>query len=184
MAGNPGKKDIHKRFELALVILLVVNYALFNIAGFPGSISSIIGESTGTSIPDMCLCCNASDLINFLTVVGSEGRTAFQCMHLGIDLTFPLLYGFLFYAIIHHLTGQLGWHRKYIPFFGFIPMVFDFLENFSLMVITGQYPSCPETLTGFVQIFTLCKFINLLLVVCFIILMLVKSGRLNRKNTE
>ncbi len=141
---NSQNLKITKIRIIVLTVLLVINFCIFYFPGLPGSIPRVIGKSTGVTIPDMRLGITADELHAFLTKIGSEGRQAFQWMHLSTDLAFPLIYGLLLYSIIYRLSYQLGWPGKKFSLLEFLPMVFDLVENFSLVYITSQYPDIPQ----------------------------------------
>ena len=88
---NCQKIKITKKDLFILTILLVINFCAFYIPILPGSIPRVIGKSSEASIPDMRLRTTVDELHAFLTEIGSEGRQAFQWMHLSTDLAFPLI---------------------------------------------------------------------------------------------
>lgn len=152
-----------------LTLLFILNFSLFYIPGFPGSISKITAQSPDAQIPDMRLTYSGDDLYSFLTEIGAEGRQAYQMMHLTIDLCFPLIYGLLLFAILSRMVRKREWRHKCLPFLGFLPTISDLIENFSLVYITSNYPNHFGVLIEIIHASTLVKFISLTLLVLMIL---------------
>jgi len=175
---------ITKIHIIFLTILLVINFCIFYFPGLPGSIPRVIGKSTGVTIPDMRLRYTVDELHAFLTGIGSEGRQAFQWMHLSTDLAFPLIYGLLLYSIIYRLSFQLGWPGKRLSLLGFLPTVFDLVENFSLLYITSQYPNIPQVFGSMINYLTIGKFLFLMISLCIILFLRIKIILRKNKNNK
>ena len=149
-----------KKLLFVLGTLTFINLVLFIIPGLPGSIQTIVKNAPNAKLPDMRLIYSPQEISGFLKNIGSDGRKAFQMMHITIDLTFPLLYGLFFYSMFSSISSQ---HKKVLPMFGFLPTVFDLLENFTLILITNRYPAELLILARLTQISTWLKFTFILL---------------------
>ncbi len=155
-----------KRITL-LGIFLLVNLILFYIPGFPGSIPEIKQQHSKLSIPDMKISFDANETYQFLSRVGQDGRNAYQLLHLGTDLVFPILTALFIFSVIskYVLMTQKksgnNFSARYLPLLAFIPACFDYGENFILIYLTEKFPKRLMTLTSITQIATLGKFVFL-----------------------
>jgi len=147
-----------KKRIILLGILLMVNAALFSLPGLPVNIATVTQEAPSAQIPDMQISYSANDVYDFLTFIESEGRQAYQWMHLTTDLAFPIIYGLFFFSVSGYLLLQVGWTQYFIALSGILAGGFDLAENFSLLYITHRYPKFLPGLVNLTRIFTIGKF--------------------------
>jgi len=145
-------------------VLLLINTTFFSLPGFPGSLSKITEQAPEQNPPDVKMFYSPNEVCEFLKAIWPEGRQAFQIMHLTIDLSFPLLYGMLFFILIKHLASRLSKSFEPLPWLGLLTAVMDLAENLSHVFITNQFPSCKPNLVKVAQIFTISKFS--LIIIC------------------
>lgn len=174
-----GKK---KRIVL-FGILLMVNIVLFSLPGMPANISKVIQKSPEVQIPDMRLGYSANELFDFLTLIGPEGRQAYQWMHLTTDLAFPIIYGLFFFSTSSYLLVQVGMPTLFIAWFGVFAAVFDLAENFTLLFITNRYPEFLSGLANLARLFTLGKFTFILTSFVIIGLLIVINRRQSKQSS-
>ena len=147
-----------KKRVVLLGILMMLNIALFSLPGLPVNNAKVIQAAPEATIPDMQFIYSPDDVYDFLTLIGPDGRQAYQRMHLSTDLAFPIVYGFFLFSITSYLLLKNGIHHFFITWFALFAAGLDLAENFTLIFITDQYP---EFLPGFVnlaRIFTMGKF--------------------------
>ncbi len=169
---NNNLKNSHKYRIILLGVLFLVNLLSFYSPGIPGSIPNVIQCNISlTNIPDISINYSTSDLFSFLNCIGPEGRFNYQIMHLTIDLTFPLIYGFFFFELSRHLIMKMNIRHKLILMIGFLASIFDFLENFSLIYISKKYPVRLEGIAGAVKYFTITKFTFISLSILLVIVL-------------
>ncbi|MDY6845835.1 MAG: hypothetical protein SVP52_01710 [Chloroflexota bacterium] len=107
-------------------------------------------------------------IYTFLEDIGEQGRQLYRLVHLTSDLAFPLVYGLLFFALIHRFTQILKPSRKInAQFLPWIAALFDLAENFTLNHITSEFPERLIGLTMLAQFFTLMKALFLFTTVAF-----------------
>ncbi len=172
---------------LFLGILMVINLAMFYIPVMPGSIPNILKHTQNSSIsaiPDLKIFLDLNEIYNFLSDITQEGRYAYQIMHLTTDLAFPIIYSLFFFSLtIRFIRGKesnkiaqksLG----FLPFLALVPAGFDLSENFMLLYITKNFPKYFGGLMSAIRIFTLGKFIFLLIN----LLLIAYLGIVNRIN--
>ena len=148
-----------KRTLIVLILLFLINSALFVLPFSPVSSSRVIENAPGATIPDMEPGYTANDVYTFLEDIGGQGRQLYRLIHLTTDLAFPLVYGLLFFALISRLIIKPNSPIKtYAPLFPLIAAAFDLSENFTLNYITRQFPNEFPGLIRLAQFFTLAKF--------------------------
>jgi hypothetical protein len=100
------------------------------------------------------------DVITYFDFIGEEGLYTYRSILLWEDLFFPLTNGLLYsLAIIYFFKRsfinipQLG----LLGIFPFISMIFDYLENFSIVNLIDTYPDINATTVALASSFTLLK---------------------------
>ncbi len=151
-------KLLNKHRILVLGCLFILNMVLFYLPFVPGSIPMVSKKVPVETIPDVMAIYSADEVYHFLTAIGEEGRNAYQLMHLTIDFTFPLIYGFLFYSIITSQIQRLGSKHKRLPLIPFLGTGFDLLENGTHLYINGTFPAYQLRATAIAELFSLLKF--------------------------
>lgn len=158
------KKFFANKFSIVILgLLLVVNSSLFYFHNLPGNLLSVAGSLPIKQIPDLHINIAPDEIYYFLTAIGPEDRAAFQKMHLSIDLSYPIIYGFFFFALNKFLvikTNTKSYLLSYIPLFA---MGFDLLENIGLVLLTNQFPDRLPALEIAVEFFTIIKFSTIIL---------------------
>ncbi len=135
----------------------------------------------GLTMLDTRLWYRPEELRAFLQALAPDNLMLFQRIHLLPDLLFPLLYSLTFYFTIRLLGKHLGLPIKTLKAFANFSLlagILDLLENFSLLILTMQYPTLSAWLAQLAPILTLLKWVLLaaltLLVVGLLVLFLVK----------
>lgn len=147
-----------KKRVVLLGILMMVNIALFSLPGLPANIAKVIGENPDTQIPDMQPGYSVDEVYDFLTLIGPEGRQAYQLMHLTTDLAFPIVYGVFLFSIISYLLVETGLQQFFVALSGILAAGFDLAENFTLLYVTDRFPKFLPGLVNLARILTLAKF--------------------------
>lgn len=162
------KRFSNPRAVLILLILVMVNMALFSIPALAGSRPLILALSPNYNVPDMKGIYTPDYVYDFLTAIGPAGRQAYQMMHFTTDLAFPLLYGLLLFAELSLLVTRNPGVSRLLPLIALLPSVSDLAENFIMVAITASYPKFKPGLTWLAQGFTLLKFGGIILCVVLI----------------
>lgn len=166
-----------KKRVVVLGILMMLNIALFSLPGLPANNAKVIGENPDAQIPDMQLGYSIEEVYDFLTLIGPDGRQAYQLMHLTTDLAFPVVYGIFLFSIISYLLVQTGLQQYFITLSGILAAGFDLAENFTLMYITDRFPNFFPGLVNLARIFTMAKFSFMLVSFMIIGFLFVKNLR-------
>lgn len=174
------KSNIFKRlygflFSLPGLILLIIMTVL-DFSVLRAKSDALAQLTGGLPILDTRLWYTPADLQAFLSAAGSLGRSAYQQMHALPDLFFPILYSLSIIVAMRIVARRLGltykaMHR--LTIFGFLPGVFDLLENASLMRLTALHPTLPSWLAALAPVLTLLKWLLLAVVVLLLLGLLI-----------
>jgi hypothetical protein len=115
---------------------------------------------------------SVSDVTLYFDFIGEEGLSTYRSILLWEDLFFPITNGFLYtLAIIYFFKRSFSnipqlWMLGIFPF---ISMIFDYLENFSIVNLIDAYPDINSTTVSLASSFTLLKwgFMILALLILF-----------------
>ena len=159
-----------KRQIITLSGLFLINLVMFNVPWFKGSLQSITKNAPGSVIPDMMVSFDSMVVYDFLSAIGNQGRAAFQIMHATIDVTFPLVYGLLFYNIHYRFARKLSRQTKWLPLLAILPTGLDIFENIILLFLTNQFPSYCQALATILPYLTVGKFMGFAINLGYIII--------------
>ena len=183
--GGLMMKITRLKAQKTIVILLAILFALNMVAFYlplnPCNTQAILNNGEGVQIPDIMVVYSPEQLYQFLSQIQASGRSAFQGMHLSVDLSFPIIYSLLFFFVMEWQLFILGKQKSLLPLVSFLAGGFDLAENFTLFFITSQFPQFLPNLSMLAQGFTLLKFA---LIIACIILMLIffLKYRINKRN--
>ena len=101
-----------------------------------------------------------SDVNTYFEFIGEQGISTYRSILLWEDLFFPLTNGFLYsLAIVYFFKRSFSNipQLSLLGIFPFISMIFDYLENFSIVNLIDTYPEINTTTVVFASSFTLLK---------------------------
>lgn len=173
-----------RKLILVLTVLFLLNLALFSLPDVPGSTFNITAAAPDLQIPDTLGIYSPEKVHAFLQAIGPEGRAAYQWMHFTTDLAFPLVYGWLLFAILCRCVLNTSSKFQRLPFLGWLIAAVDLAENFTLVAITDRYPTFSPALTRLAQVFTIAKFAGIALSLAAIIFLWVKKFRHSPNETR
>ena len=163
LSNNHKSREYAMKINQKILILwmsgfLILNFALFQLPGVPGSIPNITREMPNALIPDMQLLISPDAISLFLSQIGVQGRWSYQVMHLSIDLAFPILYSLLLFMFGRILKQKTGVPINIIGYTSLAAGIADLCENFTYVYLTHRYPDQLQSLSYAASTFTLIKF--------------------------
>lgn len=158
------KKLNHPYIIIFLCVTFVVIECLFMFVLMPEL------NATGDTMIDMKYY-NSTIFYETLDRYGEEGLQIYNWLQL-LDMVFPAVYGLLLSVILYRLKFKL----YHLPL---LVAMFDYLENIGIrfLIITRL-----ETIPNVVFIFTVLKFLGLLLSFGIILVLRLKKGRQSYKS--
>ncbi len=121
-----------------------------------------------------------STAMNLLKELGSKGRDVYLSLQLPLDFIYPVLFSVTYSFLIIWLVTRFNliWSKCY--WVAILPIavgLFDYAENFGIILMLMHYPEVPEMLVQLSSFFTVLKsiltmlyFVALLVMVLFILL--------------
>lgn len=139
-----------------LILFFVFSQYLFPKYG--KQITDIAGKKLATL--DVRWSYSIDDVDLLFTEMGAEGRAIYQFVESRIDMIFPLIYGPLFFLLwAFFLKEILSKDSKlhYLSVLAGSTMVFDYVENFSILHLLRSYKQLSEGMVLFSATFTFIK---------------------------
>ncbi len=176
-------KIFKKLANYNFIIILFAAFLVFMLYLFPthqAEISEII-EHKFISF-DERFSYTQSDVLSTLEVIGKEGRKKYSFISGVIDMVYPIIYGLLFFLLLFKLINPIDNSKiKWILITPIIAVLFDYLENFSVLHLINIYPNISDSQVLFSSFCTSTKWIliaiTLLLIINLIIFNLIKANR-------
>lgn len=179
------------------VLLLLCLFALlmvFNFLIFPWLTARVDPTATFTLL-DVKFGFSHQQVGDMFEFIGKEGREAYLIISAVADMIYPFVYGgFLAVLIGLLISYQYKGLGKFSALFWLplFPMVFDFLENFGILVLLKQFPDVSRFFVSFASLVGMLKWIGvyicfaivLVLLVRFLVLKLRESRFFLKQKTE
>lgn len=102
---------------------------------------------------------STADIYQYLEQVGSDGRAILKKIYHFHDFLFPLIYGGFYLLSIAYLIRRISKNKRWLLFL-IVPLlmvVFDYIENFSILKLINAYPEKLVGLAGMLSAITLMK---------------------------
>lgn len=146
-----------KIFVLALVwaalIVLVVHFV-----DFPGSVPNFTDVSGGGALLDAVPAFTADEVYVRLTGYGEEGRLNYSFRNVTVDVLLPLsVLPFLFLLALRASTPRRRLLRMFLVSIPFVYVLFDFLENATVLRLVASYPDRLDLLASSLPYTTMIK---------------------------
>ena len=130
-----------------IIVFLGLTFLFFMVSLFP-SLQSEVNNIAGKEVKslDARLSYTKNDVSQLFETVKSKGREKMEFISGVVDMTYPLIYGILFFLLMTKLTNSFSNNKwKTIRFLPLIGMLFDYVENFSILNMLNSYPIISET---------------------------------------
>lgn len=114
----------------------------------------------------------SSDVFHLFSQLGVDGRAAYRFFTVSIDLLYPLVYGFCFYYSLEFLLKKAFQNRTKFQILRFIPfgiVLFDYIENLSILRLLYTFPQTNEIPALIGAIATSSKWIFTILTILILI---------------
>jgi hypothetical protein len=137
--------------KLILFLFIVTNaiYAVMVIVTIP----KVTAFSNGMKILDMMPTgYNADYVYSLFNILGEEGRHAYLCRQLPVDMFYPLFSGVTYCLMLAYFLKKLGKSGSNLFYLCFLPLIaalFDYGENLGIITLLKLYP---YKLMGLVQV--------------------------------
>ncbi|WP_265427194.1 hypothetical protein [Chryseobacterium sp. YIM B08800] len=150
-------KNLSKKKILLLFILTNIVYAIMLTITIP----KVLVYANGMKILDMIPEGYNKDYINFLfSTLGTEGRDAYLFKQIPLDLIYPSLFGITYCLLYVFIITKLNKQDTPLFYLCLIPIfagMFDYLENFGIIILLNSYPNISITISKLTSFFSVAK---------------------------
>ncbi|WP_041343347.1 hypothetical protein [Runella slithyformis] len=113
---------------------------------------------------------------------GPAARDYYATVEMTIDVIYPLVYTCLFAVIL----SLLYYRKSYRPFalvnvFPLVTLLFDYLENITIVTLLKSYPDMSMTVATFCEIFKMLKWFTFAVTALLVIYGLLKSLKMPKE---
>lgn len=145
-----------------LILILFALELLFNALILPRTQARLVAESGGTGPIDLQFFYTPEKVYEMIASYGEAGRAAYRTFELTGDIIYPIVYT-LFFSLLITWLFQRGFaadsaaQRLNVVPFG--ALLFDLLENLSIVLMLSSYPSTLTIVAWLATIFTMIKWV-------------------------
>jgi hypothetical protein len=159
---------------LIVLLLAYISFPAYWLKNAEETINRLAGRPIGPI--DLTFGFNPTQTLQMVADYGPEVRAFYTRTELTLDVIYPLVYTLLFAVVLTMLFRN----RPYKPFAGvellpLVTLVFDFLENATIVGLLTTYPAQSMTLAVLCEIFKLAKWIS-----AGVVMLLVLYGLIRR----
>ncbi len=170
-----------------ILILLIVLYMLFPgyfLKNAEEQINFLAGKTLGPI--DLTMGYTPLRTLQMVEEYGEKARAYYATVEMTVDLIYPIVYSCLFAVILSLLYYRKSYKPlEYVNLVPFISLLFDYLENITIITMLKNYPEQSMTVASLCEVFKMIKWLSFSITVLLIIYGLLKSLKmpkeLNRK---
>lgn len=174
---NNLSKNKTVNLPIALFLIVVVVFIRFYV--FP------VLTNFPEEAPDGLFYYTTDELKSIVFNYSEQDIKNYKKLSLSLDLIFPVLYGLMFLEIKLLLFRWFRIKNKFhwMNMFAFLPTIFDFIENFSMVSLLSKLPDFSQNLAEFISYITFLKYSSMFVfaVVLMIIINYTMSYRIRHK---
>jgi hypothetical protein len=168
-----------------LLILLFLIYAIFSgyiLKNAEEKINQLAGKTVG--VIDLTFGFNPQKTLQMVADYGDAAREYYAKTEMTTDVLYPIVYTLLFCIILTLLFRNKTYKPfSFINLLPFAALVFDFLENITIVTLLKSFPNTSETVAFLCEIFKMMKWLSFGLIILFVLYGLLKLGLKNTKIT-
>jgi len=169
--------------SLLLLLAIYISFPAYWLKNAETNMNRLAGKPVGPI--DLTVGFNPTRTLQMVADYGPEARAYYAQTELTADVAYPIVYSFLFAVILTLLYRN----KPYKPFarvtlLPFASLIFDYLENATIVTLLTSFPSQSVTVAVFCEVFKLAKWLSFGLAVVFIFYGLFRLLMASRRNTE
>ena len=171
------ERNISGKKVLLLFILTNVVYVFMLMVTIPKTMAF----SGGMDLLDMMPFGYDLNYVNTLfNALGDFGRETYMTKQIPVDMVYPLLFGVTYCLLLGYFLKKIDRLKTPYSYLCLLPIVagvFDYLENFGILVMLNDFPDLTVSSVSLINVFTIIKsistslfFISLLVVLISLLL--------------
>jgi hypothetical protein len=158
------------------LLLFFAIYMFFNaflLKNAEEKINTLSGNTNG--VVDLTMGFDTQKTLGMVAAYSPEARDFYAKTEMTTDVAYPIIYAFFFgIALTLLFKGKSYSPHPFVNTLPFISLVFDYLENITIVNLLTSYPIQNESVALFCEIFKLIKWISFAAVIGFILYGLVR----------
>jgi hypothetical protein len=154
-----------KTLSFALVFYLIC--AVVWLKNAETTINELAQKTVG--IIDITLGFNPQKTLAMVREYGEAARAYYARTEMTLDVLYPIVYTSLFCIVLTLLFRNKSYKPfKHVNLLPFVVMIFDFLENITIVILLKSFPNTSETVAIFCEIFKMGKWLSLGVMMVFV----------------
>jgi hypothetical protein len=146
------------------LLLIYVFFAGYLLKNAGEKINELAGKTI--DVIDLTVGFNPEKTLQMVADYGDNAREYYAQTELTTDIAYPIVYAFLFSIILSLLYRN----KTYAPFptlniIPFFALIFDYLENFSIVYLLKNFPSQSHSVATFCEVAKLLKWLVLMAII-------------------
>lgn len=160
-----------------LIITLAI-YMAFNLVLLKNAESKINELAQRTvGVIDLTFGFNPHKTLQMVANYGDSAREYYANTEMTTDVLYPIVYTLLFCIILTLLFRNKTYKPfSFINLLPFAAMIFDFLENITIVTLLKTFPNSSETVAFFCELFKMAKWLSFGLIILLVLYGLLKLG--------
>ena len=140
---------------------LILLYAIFPAVLFKNAaqkINALAGKEIGPI--DLTFGFSPHRTLQMVEAYGDAARAYYKQVELTVDIAYPIVYALMFAVMLTLIYRRLlGRPVVYLNMLPFVAMLFDFLENITIVSMLSHYPEQSMAMATLCELFKLIKFL-------------------------
>jgi hypothetical protein len=158
---------------LTITLVLYLLCAVVWLKNAETKINELAQKTVG--IIDITLGFNPQKTLEMVRDYGEAARAYYARTEMTLDVLYPIVYTSLFCIVLTLLFRNKSYKPfKYVNLVPFVVMVFDFLENISIVTLLKTFPNTSETVLFLCEIFKMGKWLSLGVMMIFVVYGLIR----------
>jgi hypothetical protein len=144
---------------LLVIIAVYVSFPAYFLKNAETRMNTLAGKTLGPI--DLTMGFTPEKTLQLVAEYGDEARAYYATVETTIDVVYPIVYTFLFGVILTLLfRGKSYKPFKYVNLLPFASLLFDYLENITIVTMLKSYPDQSMTVATLCEIFKLGKWLT------------------------
>lgn len=158
---------------LGLAFLIDMSFNVYFLKNAENKINALSGNTNG--VIDLTFGFNPQKTLDLVAAYTPEARNFYAWTELTTDIIYPIVYAFFFGILLTLLFRN----KPYAPYslvnvLPFVSLIFDYLENFSIVALLKSYPAQSYTIAWICEAVKMIKWISIGLAMVFILYGLIR----------
>ena len=162
-------KNAHWKSLLFFIILYIL-FPAYLLKNAENKINSLSANKVG--VIDLTWGYDPPKTLQMIANYSPEGRSYYATTEMTIDIVYPIVYAFLFGIILTMLYQHTTW--KWVHLLPFVMMLFDFMENISIIYLLKTFPLQSQLFATICEICKLLKWISFVILILILIIGLLR----------